>query len=153
MEISKAEITNAELYNGPLKPVENGPLDLRLGVGTKLLRCMTCGEGLEGCVGHFGHVELDLPIYHIGFFKHLIQILKMVCKYCYHVLLPRKDLEAALQKMRKLEHKYIERQQAFKKIFKEASKNLNCPHCNRRNPVVQKLAKVAGKIEVRHGVL
>jgi DNA-directed RNA polymerase beta' subunit len=46
MEISKAEITNAELYNGPLKPVENGPLDLRLGVGTKLLRCLTCGEGL-----------------------------------------------------------------------------------------------------------
>jgi DNA-directed RNA polymerase III subunit RPC1 len=104
-------------------------------------------------VGHFGHVKLDLPIYHIGFFKHLIVVLKMVCKYCYQVLLSRKDIEANLAKMRRLEHNYIQRLALFKKIFKEASKNLKCPHCDRRNPVIQKLAKICGKIEVRHSVL
>jgi hypothetical protein len=55
--------------------------------------------------------------------------------------------------MKKLEDNYIYRLVLFKKIFKEASKNLKCPHCDRRNPVVQKLAKICGKIEVRHSVL
>jgi hypothetical protein len=77
----------------------------------------------------------------------------MVCKYCYNVLLERKELESYILKMRKIENNYISRLVLFKKIFKEASKNFKCPHCERRNPVVQKLAKVCGKIEVRHGVL
>jgi protein-disulfide isomerase len=55
--------------------------------------------------------------------------------------------------MRRVEHNYIARLALFKKIFKEASKNLKCPHCDKRNPVVQKLAKISGKIEVRHSVL
>lgn len=153
LQISKAEVSTHELYAGPLAPVASGPLDLRMGVGTKLLRCGTCGEGLEGCVGHFGHARLSVPIYHIGYFKHLLLILKMVCKYCYHVLLPREELEGGLVRMRRVEHNYIARVALFRKIFKEASKNLKCPHCERRNPVVQKLPKVCGKIEVRHSVL
>lgn len=104
-------------------------------------------------MGHFGHLKLGLPIYHIGFFKHLIQILKMVCKHCYNVLLPAKEIEAALGRLRRNEHNYITRLALFKKSFKEASKNLNCPHCGRKNPVVQKLAKICGKIEVRDGIL
>ena len=55
--------------------------------------------------------------------------------------------------MKKLEHNYIARLALFRKIFKEASKNLKCPHCDRRNPVIQKLAKICGKIEVKHSVL
>jgi DNA-directed RNA polymerase beta' subunit len=46
LQISKAEVSTHELYAGPLAPVACGPLDLRMGVGTKLLRCGTCGEGL-----------------------------------------------------------------------------------------------------------
>ena len=55
--------------------------------------------------------------------------------------------------MKKLEHNYIARLALFRKIFKEASKNLKCPHCDRKNPVIQKLAKICGKIEVKHSVL
>lgn len=77
----------------------------------------------------------------------------MVCKYCYNVLLPQSEIDNYLRKMKKLEHSYITRLAFFKKIFKEASTNLKCPHCDKRNPVVQKLAKISGKIEVRHSVL
>ena len=77
----------------------------------------------------------------------------MVCKYCFHVLLDRKELEAYTVKMKRLEHNYIARLVLFKKIFKEASKNLKCPHCDRKNPVIQKLAKICGKIEVKNSVL
>jgi DNA-directed RNA polymerase III subunit RPC1 len=105
------------------------------------------------CVGHFGHSKLSLPIYHIGYFKHLIVVLKMVCKYCFKVLLEESELKAYTQKMKKIEHNYIARSALFKKIFKEASKNLKCPHCQRVNPVIQKIAKVSGKIEVKHPML
>ena len=55
--------------------------------------------------------------------------------------------------MKKIENNYIARSALFKKIFKEASKNLKCPHCRQMNPVIQKLAKISGKIEVRHAML
>jgi hypothetical protein len=70
----------------------------------------------------------------------------MVCKYCYNVLLEKSELENYILKMKKLEHNYITRLVLFKKIFKEASKNLKCPHCDKKNPVIQKLAKISGKI-------
>ena len=77
----------------------------------------------------------------------------MVCKYCYRVLLEPETAASYTHKMRRVEHNYIARAALFKKIAQEASKNLKCPHCLRRNPVVQKVPKVAGKIEVRHPVL
>ena len=53
----------------------------------------------------------------------------------------------------KLEKNYIARLALFKRIFKDASKNKLCPHCQKFNPVVQKVPKVAGKIEIRHPTL
>jgi len=97
-------------------------------------------------VGHFGHAKINLPIYHIGYFKHLVVILKMVCKYCSNVLLEPSKIEEYRNKMVRLEKNYIARLTMFKKIFKEASKNKMCPHCQKFNPVVQKVPKVAAKI-------
>lgn len=116
--ISRAEIDTFELYQGPLTPTPQGPIDSRLGVGNKLMTCQTCQLDLEGCVGHFGHSKLSLPIYHIGYFKHLILVLKMVCKHCYRVLLPETELKNYLYKMKKIENNYISRSALFRKIFK-----------------------------------
>ena len=86
-QISEAEVKTFELYEKARIPVQNGPLDLRMGVGHKSMICATCNKSLEDCVGHFGHAKITLPIYHIGYFKHLVVILKMVCKFCSNVLL------------------------------------------------------------------
>jgi len=32
------------------------------------------------CPGHFGYMKLALPIYHIGFFGDVINILQCICK-------------------------------------------------------------------------
>lgn len=118
LHLSKAEIRVPELYSGALAPVANGPIDSRMGVGTKLLRCSTCGNDLQDCIGHFGHTKLCLPIYHIGYFKHLLVILKMVCKYCYKVLLDEETTKQYLIKMKRVENNYIARSALFKTIFK-----------------------------------
>jgi DNA-directed RNA polymerase II subunit RPB1 len=43
-----------------------GLLDPRLGTIDKSQKCQTCGEGMSECPGHFGHIELARPVFHIG---------------------------------------------------------------------------------------
>ena len=78
------ECTTEELYtvNNGFVPVPNGVLDLRLGTSNKDRTCQTCGEKLKTCTGHFGVVELCLPVFHTGYFKQILQILQCICKQC-----------------------------------------------------------------------
>jgi hypothetical protein len=46
MQISHAEINSFDLYEGAKIPVINGPLDLRMGVGSKSMVCSTCNMNL-----------------------------------------------------------------------------------------------------------
>ena len=39
------------------------------------------------CPGHFGHVDLALPIFHTGYFTHTYNLLQMICKTCSRVML------------------------------------------------------------------
>jgi|SRR5271154_6440349 len=70
-----------DLDNGR-RNLEYGPLDKRMGVSGKNETCETCGESLQACNGHFGHVRLVLPVFHVGYFKKVISILQSICKAC-----------------------------------------------------------------------
>jgi len=35
-----------------------------------------------------GYIKLELPVFHIGYFKNTIQLLQCICKSCSRVLLP-----------------------------------------------------------------
>lgn len=50
--------------------------------------CETCGKGLIECVGHYGYIDLECPVFHCGFFRECINILQCICKNCSHILLP-----------------------------------------------------------------
>jgi len=52
-----------------------GPLDARLGTSEKSQTCSSCNGNMTDCPGHFGHLKLNLPVFHIGFFKHTVSIL------------------------------------------------------------------------------
>ena len=64
-------------------------LDRRLGVSDKSSKCETCGMGLQDCPGHFGRIKLELPVFHVGYFKPLVAVLQCICKTCSRVLLPK----------------------------------------------------------------
>jgi DNA-directed RNA polymerase III subunit RPC1 len=51
-----------------------------MGVSIKSDVCSTCGLPLQTCNGHFGNIKLVLPVYHVGYFKKVIQILQSICK-------------------------------------------------------------------------
>ncbi|VDO79135.1 unnamed protein product [Soboliphyme baturini] len=41
------------------------------------------------CPGHFGHIELTKPVYHVGFMTKAIKILRCVCFYCSKLLVDK----------------------------------------------------------------
>ena len=107
LQNSSAEVQTHDLYDQYAFPLQNGPLDRRLGIGNQMSVCTTCHEKIYNCVGHFGHLHLSVPIYHIGYFKHLVNILKMICKRCSRVLLEEEMIEKYRKKMMALENRYM----------------------------------------------
>ena len=60
--------------------------DPRLGTTDRQLKCETCGENMTVCPGHFGHMELAKPMFHMGFLKAVLTILRCVCHNCSRLL-------------------------------------------------------------------
>lgn len=63
-------------------------------------RCKTCdctysgsGSKVNDCPGHFGHIELALPVYHVGFIDDVLRILRCVCYHCSRLLVDNRDLK------------------------------------------------------------
>lgn len=44
------------------------------------MNCETCGKTVADCVGHCGYIDLELPVFHVGFFRSTINILQIICK-------------------------------------------------------------------------
>lgn len=39
------------------------------------LKCLTCKNEMMECIGHYGYIRLALPLYHVGYFNEIINIL------------------------------------------------------------------------------
>src|SRR5262249_46715261 len=52
-------------------------------------RCQTCAGSTVECPGHFAHLELAKPVYHIGFIAKTVRILRCVCFYCSKLLIDK----------------------------------------------------------------
>ncbi|KAL1115611.1 hypothetical protein AAG570_005901 [Ranatra chinensis] len=68
------------------RPKLGGLMDPRQGVIDRLSRCQTCAGNMSECPGHFGHIDLAKPVYHVGFITKTIKILRCVCFYCSKLL-------------------------------------------------------------------
>ncbi|KAK0107000.1 hypothetical protein ONS95_003715 [Cadophora gregata] len=136
------EVSDRILYNMEKgrKPMENGPLDTRLGTSSKTGICETCGEGLQNCNGHFGHVRLALPAFHIGYLKLTQMFLQNICKDCARVLLTESERRAFLKQLRVPGIDNLKRTQVCKKINEQCRKVRLCPYCDAVNGQIRKLA-------------
>ncbi|XP_039291023.1 DNA-directed RNA polymerase II subunit RPB1 [Nilaparvata lugens] len=68
------------------RPKLRGLMDPRQGVVDRLSRCQTCAGNMSECTGHFGHIDLAKPVFHVGFVTKTIKILRCVCFYCSKLL-------------------------------------------------------------------
>ncbi|KAL8713425.1 MAG: hypothetical protein Q9220_002624 [cf. Caloplaca sp. 1 TL-2023] len=68
------------------RPRHMGLADPRLGSIDRGVKCATCDENMSECPGHFGHIELAAPVFHIGFLGKIKKLLETVCHNCGKIL-------------------------------------------------------------------
>ncbi|KUJ15690.1 beta and beta-prime subunits of DNA dependent RNA-polymerase [Mollisia scopiformis] len=136
------EVSDRMLYDieKMRRPTPNGALDARLGISSKTGICETCGEGLHNCNGHFGHIRLALPAFHIGYLKLIMNILQNICKDCARVLLTETERRSYLKELRRPGIDNLKRTQICKKINEQCRKAKTCPYCDAVNGQIRKVA-------------
>ena len=96
----------------------------------------TNSKKLADCAGHFGYIQLELPLFHAGYFRHTLTILQCICKKCSRVLLPLADRDDYLRKMNNLKIDALTRSSIFKKITEVCKHGSLCPFCGYPNGIV-----------------
>lgn len=141
LRLSEVEISQRHLYVTPTRtPVPFGPLDRRLGTSSKTGTCATCHQKLNDCAGHFGVINLALPVFHIGYFNAIKGIIERICKCCSRVLL-KDELQRAefLTRLRERGAKIGSRQRLVADVSSEARKKKKCSNCGTWNGAVKKI--------------
>lgn len=116
-KISVLRVDTNDLYEKGV-PKAGGLCDLRLGTTDRQFKCQTCHGDILTCPGHFGHIDLIVPVYHIGFMKTVIKVLQCVCFECSRVLYQQ---PCQLKRDR------------FKFLYDKCKKS-ECPHCETKQP-------------------
>ncbi|MCO5588461.1 hypothetical protein L7F22_042417 [Adiantum nelumboides] len=89
-QMSVVKIESSETYDRG-KPKLGGLSDPHLGTIDRQMKCETCAGNMSECPGHFGHLELAKPMFHIGFLKTILSILRCVCYNCSRLLADEED--------------------------------------------------------------
>ncbi|EMR73586.1 DNA-directed RNA polymerase, subunit A' [Thermoplasmatales archaeon SCGC AB-539-N05] len=131
--MSATKIITADTYDDDGFPINMGLMDPRLGVIEPGLRCKTCGlrVGKDGCPGHFGHIELAMPVIHAGFIKTIRNSLRATCRECGMILLPDKQLEQYKKEIEKHKKEGRSISPIIKNLIKECRKLEKCSRCGR----------------------
>ena len=87
---SVCEVLTYNNFSGN-RPIINGLFDPRMGTIDYNRRCETCENEADTCPGHFGHIELALPVYNINFIDYIIKILRSFCNRCGKILINKDD--------------------------------------------------------------
>jgi DNA-directed RNA polymerase subunit A' len=130
--MSGSKIITADTYDDDGFPIDMGLMDSHLGVIEPGLRCKTCGGRVDDCPGHFGHIDLAMPVIHVGYIKEIKKLLQATCKSCGRLLLTRKQIDEYNKERETIQEMgggYLKVQMVTKETAKDASKRQICPHC------------------------
>jgi DNA-directed RNA polymerase I subunit RPA1 len=107
-KLSVKDINKAQALDRLLNPIQGGLYDLALGPLDKNDVCLTCHLDYFQCPGHFGHIDLALPVYNPVFFKELVKLLRASCYSCHYLLTNRLEKDYFLAKMTVIDHGLVE---------------------------------------------
>lgn len=130
--LAATKIITPDTYDDDGFPIDMGLMDPHLGVIEPGLRCKTCGGRVDECSGHFGHIELAMPVIHVGYVKEIKKLLRSTCRECGRILLPKEEKEEYIKEIDTLEEMGgdpLDMRKKAKDISKKARKNKVCPYC------------------------
>ncbi len=130
--MSATKIITADTYDDDGFPIDMGLMDPHLGVIEPGLRCKTCGHKVDECPGHFGHIDLAMPVIHVGYVKEIKKLLQSTCRVCGRLLLTEdqaKEYREQMEAMEELGGDALDMRMMTKDTAKDASSRQVCPHC------------------------
>lgn len=130
--MSASKIITADTYDDDGFPIDMGLMDSHLGVIEPGLRCKTCGGRVDDCPGHFGHIDLAMPVIHVGYVKEIKKLLQATCKSCGRLLLTKKQLEEYAKQRESIQEMggdQLDVRLVSKEAARDAGKRQICPHC------------------------
>jgi len=132
-KMSATKVITADTYDDDGFPIAMGLMDPRLGVIEPGLRCKTCGlrVGKDKCPGHFGHIDLAMPVIHVGLVKNIRDCLRATCRDCGRILLDDKSKNQYLDEIKRYDFEGRDNTYLLKQIVKDCVKGEKCPHCGR----------------------
>ena len=132
-KMSATKIITADTYDDDGFPIDMGLMDPHLGVIEPGLRCKTCGKKVDECPGHFGHIDLAMPVIHVGYVKEIKKLLQSTCRSCGRLLLTAEQAQEYLNQRDRLEEligETLESSYISAESAKDASSRTSCPHCS-----------------------
>ncbi|XP_026193034.1 DNA-directed RNA polymerase III subunit RPC1 [Cyclospora cayetanensis] len=131
-----------------------GVLDLRLGPNRSDAACQTCGRSILQCAGHWGHARLEVPVFHCGYFKYILQILYCLCKRCGTLLLSPEAKARTLMRMRRFKDDPIMKRVLFRRTVEACKKTTRCPECEAPQGVLKRIVRplLDQFLKIRHVV-
>lgn len=112
------------------EPKPNGIYDARMGVIENDRVCLTCKNTSKLCPGHFGHIELGMPVFYHHFVETIANILRSVCFMCSNLLADKGNVEI----MKKLVELNAKKRLDYLKTI--GLKTKNCSYCNYLQPKI-----------------
>ncbi|MHC1600214.1 MAG: DNA-directed RNA polymerase subunit A' [Candidatus Methanospirareceae archaeon] len=128
-KMSASRIIHPDTYGEDGFPIERGLVNQHIGVIDPGLRCKTCGGRMGECPGHFGHIDLEAPVIHIGCAKLIYWILTATCRKCGRVLLGEEDRNIFLEELKRQRKRKADISEVVKQAFKKAAKSSICMYC------------------------
>jgi DNA-directed RNA polymerase subunit A' len=132
-KMSATKVITADTYDEDGFPITMGLMDPRLSVIEPGLRCKTCGlkVGKDKCPGHFGHIDLAMPVVHVGFVKTIRNCLRATCRECGRILLTDNQIKEYTAHLEKHKKEGRDPSYVYKTILTECKKLEKCSRCGR----------------------
>ena len=100
-KMSVQRVLTADTFSEDGAPIKSGLMDTSLGTIDPSTTCSTCGNRIGGCPGHFGHIELQGSIIHVGYNKFIYKILQVICRSCSRIMIPPEEIIEEADKLRR----------------------------------------------------
>ena len=99
--ISMKQLSVTKIYNDMGIPNPGSLADPCLGVGAfdKNSTCDVCHQNNENCTGHFGHINLSIPIYNPFLLNIILKLLNAKCFNCHKLKISLKDTSYLFMKL------------------------------------------------------